>query len=320
VARQCERVSLGEWLEFWQAVHSGWKAARRRRGRRGIRRRRPLLVGAVGALLLPVVACAGPAPVTSSSPYRLISRDAITAATQLEQPPFAMADDAGNPTGFAVELMNEAARRLGVRVEYKLTNLQGILTGLTAGVYDIGVAGIGATEERRREVDFTIPFYWGFTAVVTTTASTASALWEFSGRRVGVVSGSVQERFVAERMPASEMVEFRDQTALIGRLLSGGVDAVVLGGADALEYVERQPVRIAYEQDSLQGSAFALPKNGDPQLLADIDAQIDAMIEDGTYLTLYRKYFTHPVAAGLLTVRPNLAAKVEGTDLAPRAD
>jgi polar amino acid transport system substrate-binding protein len=280
--------------------------------------RRTLLVGLAGALLLTTAACAGGTEQPSTSPYRLISGNVITAATQLEQPPFAMADDAGNPTGFAVELMNEAAKRLGVQIEYKVTNLQGILTGLTADRYDIGVAGVGATEERRQQVNFTTPFYWGFTAVLTTTASTDDTLEAFVGKRVGVVSGSVQERFVTERMPTSEMVKFEGQAAMIGQLLSGGVDAMVLGGADAEEYLKRQPVRIAYEQDSLQGSAFPLPKNGDPQLLADIEAQIDAMIEDGTYLTLYRKYFTHPVSANLLELRPNLAAKVEGTDLAPR--
>jgi hypothetical protein len=53
-------------------------------------------------------------------------------------------------------------------------------------------------------------------------------------------------------------------------------------------------------------------------LLADLDTQIDAMIDDGTYLTLYRKYSTHPVAADLLQERPKLADKVAGTDLAPQ--
>lgn len=279
--------------------------------------RRLLLAGI--ALSLSATACGGPAA-GADSPYQLVQGDVITAATQSEQPPFAMTDEAGNPTGFAVDLMNEAARRLGVQVRYKTTNLQGILAGLSAGQYDIGVAGVGATAERAKQVAFTTPYYWGFTAVVTLKTETASALADFDGRRIGVVSGSVQEKFVTERMPSTEMVKFKDQTAMVGQLLSGGITGMVLGGADAQEYVERQPVRIAFEQDSTQGSAFPLRKDGDPKLLADLDEQIDAMIDDGTYLTLYRKYFTHPVAADLLKERPNLAEKVAGTDLAPRGD
>jgi hypothetical protein len=70
------------------------------------------------------------------------------------------------------------------------------------------------------------------------------------------------------------------------------------------------------EKDSPQGSAFPLRKGGDPKLPADLDAQIDAMIDDGTYVTLYRKYFKDPIAAALLQERPKLAAKIQGTDLA----
>lgn len=58
-------------------------------------------------------------------------------------------------------------------------------------------------------------------------------------------------------------------------------------------------------------------KDGDPKLLRDIDAQINAMIDDGTYIKLYRKYFHDPIAIDLIKERPNLAKQVENTDLAP---
>ena len=74
----------------------------------------------------------------------------------------------------------------------------------------------------------------------------------------------MQETFVNREMHRAEPVEFKDQTALITQLLSGGVEGVVLGGADADEYAQKQPVRVAVELDSLQDSAFPLRKDGDP--------------------------------------------------------
>ncbi|MGP8297666.1 substrate-binding periplasmic protein [Streptomyces inhibens] len=284
--------------------------------------RRSLLAGAAATLLLSLTACGGDsdsssAKASSTATYKLVQNGVITAGTQAEQPPFAVTDASGNPTGFAVDLMNEAAKRLHVKVQYKTTNLQGILAGLSAGQYDIGVAGVGATPERAKQVSFTAPYYWGFTSVVTKKSGKETQLSDFDGKRVGVVSGAVQEAFIAEKMPRAKLVKFKDQTALISQLLSGGVEAIVLGGADADEYVKKQPVRIAVEQDSLQGSAFPLRRNGDPKLLKDIDAQIDAMIDDGTYVTLYKKYFQDPIAADLIKKRPRLAKQVKGTDLAP---
>ncbi|MFD5735711.1 substrate-binding periplasmic protein [Streptomyces sioyaensis] len=279
---------------------------------------------AAAALTMSLSACGG-ADSSTSSPtgsramrYELVQSGVVTAATLSTQPPFAMTDKDGAPTGFAVDLMNEAAKRLHVKVQYKTTDLAGVLSGLTAGRYDIGVGGFGATPERKRHVSFTAPYYWGTTAVVTKKSDKQSRLSDFDGKRVGVVSGAVQEAFIAKKMPKAKAVQFKDQTALISQLLSGGIDAMVLGGADAEVYVAKQPVRIAVSADSTQGTGFPLRKNGDPKFLSDIDAQINEMIDDGTYVKLYRKYFNEPVAASLLKERPNLKQQVAGTDLAPK--
>ncbi|NGO07983.1 amino acid ABC transporter substrate-binding protein [Streptomyces sp. HC44] len=282
--------------------------------------RRSLLIGAAAtSLLLSLTACGGDSEAAGSATaqYKLVQNGVITAGTQAEQPPFAVTDAAGRPSGFAVDLMNEAAKRLGVKVQYKTTNLQGILAGLSAGQYDIGVAGVGATPERKKQVAFTTPYYWGFTDVVTLKSGKQTKLPDFRGKRVGAVSGSVQETFVNREMPGARLVKFKDQTALITQLLSGGVEAIVLGGADADEYAKKQPIRIAVEVDSLQGSAFPLRKDGDPKLLKDLDTQIDAMIDDGTYIKLYKKYFHDPIATDLIKERPNLASQVVNTDLEP---
>nr|WP_064273547.1 transporter substrate-binding domain-containing protein [Streptomyces sp. RTd22] len=106
---------------------------------------RTLLVGAVTtALLLPLTACGGDSDAAGSraAKYKdLVKPGVITASTVSEQPPFAVTDESGKPSGFAIDLMNKAAKRLGVKVQYKATSLQGALTGLTANQYDIGVGG-----------------------------------------------------------------------------------------------------------------------------------------------------------------------------------
>ncbi|MPY62092.1 amino acid ABC transporter substrate-binding protein [Streptomyces spongiae] len=272
--------------------------------------------------MLSLTACGGATEAADSpaAKYELVQSGVITAATQAEQPPFAITDAAGRPTGFAVDLMNEAAKRLDLKVQYKSTTLQGMLAGLSAGQYDIGVAGVGATAERKKQVAFTTPYYWGFTDVLTLKGGKETALPDFYGKRVGAVSGSVQEVFVNHEMGRAKLVKFKDQTALITQLLSGGIDAAVLGGASADAYVAKEPVRIAVKLESLQGSAFPMRKDADPRLLKDIDAQIDAMIDDGTYVKLYKKYFHDPVAADLIKERPNLAKQVMNTDLAPVQD
>jgi len=282
--------------------------------------RRTLLAATATALLLPLTACGGNSDAADSgtAKYKNLAKPGvISAGPQSEQPPFAVADESGKPSGFAVDLMNEAAKRLGMKVEYKTTNLQGMLAGLSAGQYDIGVAGVIATPEREKQVDFITPYYWGITDVLTNKTGKQTKLSDFDGKRVGVVSGSVAEDLVAELMPDARMVKFKDQTGLIGQLRSGGVEAILLSSASADEYITKQPIRVAVEVDNLQGTAFPIRKKGDPKLRKDIDAQINAMIDDGTYLTLYKKYFEDPISADLIKERPGLAKQVKNTSLAP---
>jgi polar amino acid transport system substrate-binding protein len=244
----------------------------------------------------------------AGNPLQLIEPCVITAGTQSEQPPFAFADAGGTPEGFSIDLAEEAARRLGLRINYKITNLQGILTGLTADKYDMGVAGVGATDERRKSVDFVKPYFWSFTAVVTRSDATASTLDGFGGKRVAVVSGSVQETFANTKVPGAVVVKFKDQPSAVGQLLSGGVDAFVVGGPDAQAYLAREKtLKIAARADSTQGTSFPVRK-GKTALVNALDQQIDDMIADGTYLKMYGKWFSEPVSARLHEFRPGLAA------------
>lgn len=279
-------------------------------------RKLTFLTAATAAVALALAGCGDAEPAgadgcAAGNPYQLIEPCVLTAGTQSEQPPFAFADAGGTPKGFSIDLAEEAARRLGLRVEYKITNLQGILTGLTADKYDVGVAGVGATEERRKSVDFVRPYFWSFTAVMTKSDSTADSLESFGGKRVGVVSGSVQETFAGTKLPGATVVKFKDQPSAVGQLLSGGVDAFVVGGPDAEEYLAREPsLKIAARADSTQGTSFPVRK-GKTALVEALDAQIDAMIADGTYLTLYAKWFKNPVSPKLVELRPGLASALE---------
>jgi ABC-type amino acid transport substrate-binding protein len=264
---------------------------------------------AIVALTLTSAACGNDnhGPATASNPYHLITPGVITAATLTDNPPFALAGTDGKPQGFAIDLAQEAAKRLGLRIDYKVTGIQGLLTGLAAEQYDMGIAGVGATAERKQTVDFIRPYYWGFTAVITSKEATAQSLNDFAGKRIGAVSGSVQENFAKTRLPGAIVVLFPDSPSAIAQLLSKGIDGFVVGGADAETYTEHEPtLKIAVTADSTQGTAFPI-KKGNAALLTAVDTKIDEMIVDGTFLKLYQKWFKRPLSPRMLEFRPSLA-------------
>jgi polar amino acid transport system substrate-binding protein len=273
--------------------------------------RKIALCTASTVLLTGLAACGAGETSAADNPYQLITPGTILAGTQSDQPPYAVVAKGGaKPEGFAVDLVEEAAKRLDLKVEYKITNLNGILAGISADQYDMGVAGINATEERKKSVDFVKPYYWGYIAVLTRTAATEDGLDDFGGKRVGVVEGSVQQTFAETKMPGAVVTSFKDQPPAVAQLLSGQIDAFVVGGSAAEEYIAKEKgLKIAAEGDNLQGTSFPI-KKGNTALVQAFDTKIDEMIADGTFMTFYQRWFKHPLSPKIAEFRPGLAAAV----------
>jgi polar amino acid transport system substrate-binding protein len=277
--------------------------------------RKITLLAASAILISGLAACGGADTASADDPYDLIIPGTITAGTQPDQPPFvAIAQGGTRPEGFAIDLVEEAAKRLGLKIEYKVTNLNGVLAGISANQYDMGVAGFVMTEERKRSVDFVKPITWGFTAVMTKTDSTAAALTDFAGKKVGVVSGAIQESFASANMPGISLTTFHDRPAAIAQLLSGGIDAFVVGGSQAEEYIKKEKtLKIAVQADNPDGTSLPV-KKGNTALVNALDTKIDEMVADGTFMTLYDKWFKPlPLSPKIVEFRPGLADAVKSS-------
>ena len=84
---------------------------------------------------------------------------AFVAVSNFLHPPFSSRDDGGCPIGVEVELVEEAAARLGHRVEWQERPFSDLLAAVAAGKADVAVSTIGITEDRAQLVDFSAPYH-----------------------------------------------------------------------------------------------------------------------------------------------------------------
>ncbi|GAA4203482.1 substrate-binding periplasmic protein [Actinocatenispora rupis] len=268
-------------------------------------RLRVLAAGAVLAAALPLTACGGGASDAADNPLHLVQPGTISAAVSTDQPPFASAAKGGTPKGYIVDLTDEVAKRLHVKVQYKASTVPGALQGVTTGQYDLAASGLGVTPERERSVAFTKALYWSTTAVLTRKSSSAKGLGDFKGRKVGVVTGAVQERFL-DKMPGVVATKFQNQNAAVSQLLSGNLDAFVVGGPDADAYLKQyDSLKVAVSAPVDHPTAMATGRDNTAFRTA-VDKQLAAMVADGTFLKIYRRWFTEPPRPELVKVWPAL--------------
>jgi octopine/nopaline transport system substrate-binding protein len=81
-------------------------------------------------------------------------RDTIRIATEGAYAPWNFTAAGGKLDGFEIELANDLCARMKVKCEIVAQDWDGIIPALQAGKYDVIMAGMSATDERKKVIDF----------------------------------------------------------------------------------------------------------------------------------------------------------------------
>ena len=193
------------------------------RGSRGLRY---FLRGAVGAGLTALAMMTSIYPVAAEQPGVDNSKD-IIAVVPKDFAPNYLLDNNGDPTGFAIDVMNALARKIGVNVRYVVKDSwKEVNTAILNGEADV-IPILGITRERDRYGNFTAPVET-FNIVIfvregDTSINDASQL---SGRKVGAVETNVGVGILRSLGNVDTEV-FADLPSAFYALLSGQINALV---------------------------------------------------------------------------------------------
>ncbi len=259
-----------------------------------LRRTAIAAVAAASALALAACASAGAATTDSAAdnPYGLITPGQIRVASLGDAKPYTFTDENGEFTGFDVELFTDVASRIGIDdVVFTGQDFSGLLSAVANGQFDVGVAAIGITDERKQTVDFSEGYLAGYLTVMGHPDAGIGDVDDLAGKRLGVVQGTLQEAYAVKNFTETELVRFPDNNAAISAVNSGSVDAHFLDYEAAKEYAAQFGLVNAIDIPSFDAPAgFAIAK-GNTEFKAALDEALAAAMEDGTWKELYQKWF-----------------------------
>lgn len=215
-------------------------------------------------------------------------------------PPFSEVTADGTIKGFDIDIATALCAQLGEDCVFKLTRWERMIPALQSDVCDAIVASMSDTDARRRLIDFTQPYYRSpvrfIAAAGTKGPDSPEAL---AGKIVGVQSGTVNELYMEAHYPATELRRYGNQDHVLIDLTIGRLDAV-LGEALQLEagFLDT-PAGEGFVffggphyDPAIQGRGAAIGvRKDDADLRGRLDSGLSAIMADGEYQTIARRYF-----------------------------
>jgi len=225
----------------------------------------------------------------------------VRIAVAMGVPLFAFVDDKLQPTGSDVETAKMIAKDLGAELELvQITNAARVPT-IQTGKADILVADLAITEERKKAVDFTIPYATLNIEVAAPAGVAVKDYADLAGKRIGVTRATVNDTLVTRNAKDAEIVRFEDDATLITAAVSGQVDIVSTQSAVVSEMNKGRSDKLEtkFVQQELN-LGIALPK-GEPKLKAWLDDWIKTHFADGSLNATFKKFHDRDLPADLVT-------------------
>jgi arginine/lysine/histidine/glutamine transport system substrate-binding and permease protein len=220
--------------------------------------------------------------------------DPFRVALTGKYPPFSMYDSDGELIGFDVDVSREIAMRLDRELQLVATEWDGILPGLLAGKYDAIIGSMAITEERKKQVTFSEPYYQSGAQLFIhrNLSDTISSIEDCTSRRIGVVLGETFERFLTENFPDIDTVTYKSTVDIFRDVENGRLAGFVSDRLLGAYQIKTMNMPFVPAGNLLYRESMGIPvKRENESLLANINKALAEARAAGVIDTLFEKWF-----------------------------
>ncbi|MGL4636653.1 MAG: transporter substrate-binding domain-containing protein [Beijerinckiaceae bacterium] len=218
-------------------------------------------------------------------------------------PPFSMIAPDGKLSGFDIDMANAVCAEMKVTCTLVQQEWDGMIPALNARKFDLIVASMTITEERKKAVDFSNPYYdvpsrWVAKSGAFTEATPAS----LKGKKIIVLRNSPRAKFVQDTFKDSEVLLVAKETEVYMELGAGRGDIALGSSVVSNEAFLKKPEGKGFAQvgptitiGTGGGVGMAMRKD-DAALKDKVNAALNAIRTNGTFKQLSDKYFDFNIA------------------------
>ena len=223
------------------------------------------------------------------------AQETVSAVTDPSFVPFEMMDkESGEMVGFDMDILREVAKRAGFDINLRTMDFNGIIPALQTGNVDIAIAGITITEEREEIVDFSDPYYdSGLRILVRESNGDVSEFDDLEGKKIGTKIGSTSYDYLVKNLEADDGVTpYPGSSDMYMALMSRSIDAVFYDAPNVGYFARTKGEgKVKTVGPLYEGQQYGIALKSGSEWVDDVNEALAAMKEDGTYKTIYEKWF-----------------------------
>ncbi len=181
--------------------------------------------------------------------------------------------------GIDVEICRAVAQKLGREFSCETVDFDSVIPAVISGKADLAAAGITITEDRKKNVDFSVPYVKTGIVVIYKKSVGFTGAEQLKGKKIGVQGGTTSETYVLNELK-QEPERSRSPAESVAALKSGRVEFVIADIDPAKNCVKGEPDLAISDFITSEEYAIAI-KKGQPELLKAINETIAEIKADG---------------------------------------
>ena len=211
-------------------------------------------------------------------------------------PPMGFRDEKNELVGFDIDMAKEAAKRLGLEVEFKPIDWSAKEAELSGKRVDALWNGLTITEERKQNIAFTAPYMENHQIIVVPANSPIKTKADLAGKVVGAQEGSSAVDAIKKEEAVfksfKELKTFGDNVTALMDLTTGRLEAVVVDEVVGRYYVAKKPGDYAVLDDNFGTEEYGVGlRKDDTDLHGKIDKALADMKQDGAAAKIAEQWF-----------------------------
>src|SRR5476651_1473667 len=235
------------------------------------------------------------AAVLASVSLSASAADTIRFAMEASYPPFEFVDANNKIQGFDIDLANALCKQMQAQCTFTNQAFDSLIPSLKFRRFDAVISGMDITPERLQQVSFSQPYYEN-SAIFVAQKGKFTDIASLKSKRVGMQNGSTHQKYLLDKHPEITAVPYDSYQNAILDLKNGRLDAVFGDTAVVNEWLKQNPNLAAVGEKITDKTYFGTGlgiavRQNNTELLTKMNAALAKVKADGTYQTLYSKWF-----------------------------